>query len=299
MTEAAQNYPIDTGDGKAYTFPIATGISGMIYNKALFADAGIAEVPTTWDELLDACAKLQAAGYQPFSVGIKDAWFVQMQFYQLLVQETAGPDPQLENNIAAGDGTFSDSEGWHHALELYQQLVPYFLPDPLGSGEQAAQAAFLQGQAAMFPSDYIVPAGTEAGIDMGQLVFPTTDSAPKYYWGGFPYSMALNAENGKEAAASKFVSYLLSADVYPGLLEALSAFPVIDGIDVKLAPVYNEARTNVEGKTIVDPWAADHWNPGVSDEFLAAMQDLTAGRATPDEVLSRMDAANALALENQ
>jgi raffinose/stachyose/melibiose transport system substrate-binding protein len=39
------------------------------YNKALFAQAGITAVPTTWTELYDACAKLKAAGIQPFAYG--------------------------------------------------------------------------------------------------------------------------------------------------------------------------------------------------------------------------------------
>ena len=39
------------------------------YNKKLFADAGITDVPQTWDELNAAAEKLKAAGIQPIIQG--------------------------------------------------------------------------------------------------------------------------------------------------------------------------------------------------------------------------------------
>ena len=39
------------------------------YNKAAFAKAGITGIPTTWQQLLDACAKLKKAGYIPLALG--------------------------------------------------------------------------------------------------------------------------------------------------------------------------------------------------------------------------------------
>ncbi len=39
------------------------------YNKDLFAKAGIATFPTTWDELFSACDKLKAANITPFTYG--------------------------------------------------------------------------------------------------------------------------------------------------------------------------------------------------------------------------------------
>src|SRR5690606_13391539 len=41
-------------DGKLFGVPKYTDTIALFYNKDLFAKAGIAEPPTTWDELLDA-----------------------------------------------------------------------------------------------------------------------------------------------------------------------------------------------------------------------------------------------------
>jgi len=47
-----------TWDGKLYGLPKATNTIALFYNKDLFAKAGIAEAPKTWDELLEDARKL-------------------------------------------------------------------------------------------------------------------------------------------------------------------------------------------------------------------------------------------------
>ena len=50
-------------DGKTYGVPQVTDTLGLMYNKQLFEKAGIAEPPTTWDEVADAAQALkQKAG---------------------------------------------------------------------------------------------------------------------------------------------------------------------------------------------------------------------------------------------
>ncbi|GAA1364270.1 extracellular solute-binding protein [Streptomyces beijiangensis] len=69
-------------DGKTYGVPLVTDTLALVYNKALFAKAGITAAPTTWDELKADAAKVKdkagvdgywgsTAGYyaQPFLYG--------------------------------------------------------------------------------------------------------------------------------------------------------------------------------------------------------------------------------------
>lgn len=48
--------------GKAYGFPILASARAFFYNRDLFARAGIAAPPKTWDEFLRAAQKIQALG---------------------------------------------------------------------------------------------------------------------------------------------------------------------------------------------------------------------------------------------
>ncbi|WP_335982742.1 MULTISPECIES: extracellular solute-binding protein [Streptomycetaceae] len=47
-------------EGKSYAVPSVTDTLGLLYNKKLFAQAGIAAPPTTWDELVADSAKIKA-----------------------------------------------------------------------------------------------------------------------------------------------------------------------------------------------------------------------------------------------
>lgn len=56
-------------DGTAYGIPFVSSARALFYNKDLFAKAGIAEPPETWDELKAAAEKLKKAGVsQPFGL---------------------------------------------------------------------------------------------------------------------------------------------------------------------------------------------------------------------------------------
>ena len=48
--------------GKLYGFPILASARAFFYNKDLFTRAGIASPPKTWDEFVQAAAKIQALG---------------------------------------------------------------------------------------------------------------------------------------------------------------------------------------------------------------------------------------------
>lgn len=61
-------------DPNGTIYGVPGNLSGWVfyYNKALFADAGIAEPPKTWQDLLDAAEKLKANGVLPFALGNSD-----------------------------------------------------------------------------------------------------------------------------------------------------------------------------------------------------------------------------------
>lgn len=62
-------------DGNAIALPTEFNIEGIWYNKQILTDNRI-DVPTTWVELTDAMATLQAAGVQPISAAGEgaDGW---------------------------------------------------------------------------------------------------------------------------------------------------------------------------------------------------------------------------------
>ncbi|ONO90906.1 sugar ABC transporter substrate-binding protein, partial [Burkholderia cenocepacia] len=63
-TRGASSY-----NGKQYAAPTVYYSWGLFYRKDLFRKVGIADEPKTWDQFLDACKKLKAAGITPIAIG--------------------------------------------------------------------------------------------------------------------------------------------------------------------------------------------------------------------------------------
>ena len=81
---AVQAYTIN---GKVYGVPMHTAQVGFFYNKDLFAKAGVdASSIKTWDDLLGAVKKLQAAGITPIITGGADKWPVHFYWSHLAMR---------------------------------------------------------------------------------------------------------------------------------------------------------------------------------------------------------------------
>jgi raffinose/stachyose/melibiose transport system substrate-binding protein len=67
-------FPVASIDGKVVLMPHTADVTNVLwYNVPLLAEHGITP-PTTWEELLAACATLNEAGIMPIATGNKDLW---------------------------------------------------------------------------------------------------------------------------------------------------------------------------------------------------------------------------------
>ena len=57
----------EAGGGTLKSIPYQPNVFNFFYNKAIFEEAGVEAVPTTWDEFVDVCAKVKEAGYIPLT----------------------------------------------------------------------------------------------------------------------------------------------------------------------------------------------------------------------------------------
>ncbi|WP_062201159.1 ABC transporter substrate-binding protein [Demequina salsinemoris] len=89
-----------------YALPTEYNIEGFWYNEELFAEAGV-EVPTTWDELVDAAATLDAAGIQPFVAAGGDGWPVTRLVGNYILRDLGSDALQ---KVADGEASLTDPE---------------------------------------------------------------------------------------------------------------------------------------------------------------------------------------------
>ena len=125
-----------------YAVPLNIAAACVFYNKEIFEDAGV-EVPTTYDELLDVCAKIKEAGYTPITISAGTAWCLSMLAGYLCDRE--GVDLDAIN---------SGEESWVQdktiaAGEKLLELSQYFQETAAGDSNDDATAALYFEEAAI------------------------------------------------------------------------------------------------------------------------------------------------------
>lgn len=131
-----------TYDGQIYAVPLNIAAACAFYNTEMFEEAGV-EVPTTWDEMLDACEKLQAKGYTPITISAGTAWCLSMVAGYLCEME--GVDlAALED----GSASWEDGKMESAAVKLVE-LSQYFQKTAAGDTNDVATANFYNEEAAI------------------------------------------------------------------------------------------------------------------------------------------------------
>ena len=132
-----------TYDGKIHAVPLNIAAACVFYNTEMFEAAGITTMPTDWQGMLDACAKLQDAGYTPLTISAGTAWCLSMLAGYLCDSE--GVDLAA---IDAGEASWLDSNVVNATNKLVE-ISQYFQPTAAGDTNDVATANFYNEEAAM------------------------------------------------------------------------------------------------------------------------------------------------------
>ena len=163
-------------DGKVWGVPWYLSGNPMVFNPNLFEQAGLdpQNPPKTWDELKDACGKLNAIGVTPISGGLKDGWFGGWLF-SILSRQTHDSEKEFMA-ASVGNASFTDpafSEWWSRLNELKEAKC--WNADINSIDYQQGQDQFVQGKAAMiFGNDTFLKgwADTIGWENMGVMMVP-------------------------------------------------------------------------------------------------------------------------------
>lgn len=194
---------LDAGtlDGKIYSLPIEAGALVLIYNKDMFAEAGIKNPPTSWDELLKTAQALTNKNHYGIWLPIKPDERTTWTWETFLWQNGG--------QLLSKDGKSVEfgSEKGLEALKLYGQFVQGKLspidadPDPFIS-KQAAMIIGTQGAAAAY-------------INKNKMNVGVADLPKKETMGtglGSNHLFLFKTTDKKEKAAWDFCKWLVSAD---------------------------------------------------------------------------------------
>ncbi len=202
-------------NGGKYSIPQNFHYVGYFYNPDVMAEAGVTEMPRTWEEFIAACDKIKAIGKYPIALGSKDRW--PAQFYiDFLVSYTAGHEYRAK--LQAGEASFSDPEVVA-AMELWKGLIDagYFYPDANAYTYTDAADWVANGDAAMtlmgtWVTGYWDGNGLVAGEDYDLFPFPVIDPAIPESTFASTDSWVIPVDAKSPDCAKEFVSWALTPE---------------------------------------------------------------------------------------
>ncbi|MBK8049176.1 MAG: extracellular solute-binding protein [Anaerolineales bacterium] len=229
-----------TYSGAKYLIPLGYHYAGMFYNPKVMAEAGITEMPTTWEELIAAADTLKAAGIAPFALGSKNRWPAQFWFDYLLLR-TAGPEYRAK--LMAGEAAYTDPEVVA-VMEKWKELVDagYFVADANAYDWTDAADQVANGKAAMtlmgtWITGYWNGNELQPGADYDFFPFPAMqDGVPNVALGPVD-GFVMTAASAHKPESEKLLMYLLDPAVQAAWAQAQGALAPSMKVD---ASIYNE-----------------------------------------------------------
>ena len=281
-----------TDDGMVYGIPFRLDCKLFFYNTKIFEENGLT-APTTWDELIQVCETLKAAGITPIAYGNLEPWSA--SHYIGTLNQICVPDDVREKDYDPTSGEFTDP-GYVEALEYYQQLLPYMTENPNGVKPDMGRMNFSMGTAGMYFAELIeIPYITAENPDMefGMFKFPPIEGAAgnANILTGAPEGFVVCSKTQYPDECVEFLKWFLGPEVGAEQCQEIGWFNAAknttDGVaDQALLDGYN---TIMEAEAM-GPWLDNALYSTVCDEYLTAVSDLTNGDITPEEAMARIQA---------
>ncbi|WP_426228479.1 ABC transporter substrate-binding protein [Pseudarthrobacter sp. DSP2-3-2b1] len=248
-------YP--TYPGRTSVIPYSVMGASVIYNRRIFEQNGVA-VPTTWDELIEVCEALKAAGITPIYGTFRDPWTIAQGLFDYTVGGMVNVRDFYKKMHEIGENVGPDSEVSFQKtmLEPVQrmvQLTTYVNPDAPSRGYGDGNTAMAQGQAAMYfqgPWAFgeIEKAGTD--VDLGTFPLPMTDNPDDLKVRvNIDLSLWVPEVANAQEGARDFLQYLMQPEIqnpynaeFLGFGTTKDAPAVTDPRIVEMQKYYDEGR---------------------------------------------------------
>jgi len=285
-------------NGKAYGLPTLAQATGMIYNKAVFEKAGIANPPKTLDELQQAIDKIRALGVTPIATGFKDVWVSHQMFWDVLGQNANGGDfEQWYQDMVSAKATFSTNEGLKKSFALLDLVKGNTFDRPLASdinnmmNNLATDKAGIAFQGVWTYPSNIVNINPDAPLGLAPIPISNNpeDAVMLYSAQGV---MFVSKDTKKAEEAKSFLKWLTSkagVEVYTAVNNQASPFKTDAELKIE-NPLSIDANQYVQngGKTV--GFIKTYWPTGFQDTVGKEMQRYIGGEIDRDGFLKSLDA---------
>lgn len=246
-----------------YGIPSMANAQGIVYNKKVFEQAGITELPKTPDEFIAALKAIkEKTDAIPLYTNFAADWT--MNAWDAYISGSATGDPDFMNvGLLKGKNPFSDrgdGTGPYAVYNVLYEAVKQGLTedDPTTTDWEGSKGMMNKGEiGTMVLGSWAVSQIQGAGenaADIGYMPFPITVNGKQYATAGpdYCYGINVNSSNDQKIAAMCYIKWLvdesgfaqseggLSVESGAELPEALSGFAGVELVVDNPAPAGEE-----------------------------------------------------------
>lgn len=252
---------------QTFGIPSMANVQGIVYNKAVFEDAGVTEIPKTPDEFIEALQKIKDnTDAIPLYTNFAADWT--MCAWDAYIDGNATGDPTYSHEgRTKGLNPFSDHGDETGPYAVYNTLYTAVKDglteeDPTTTDWEGSKGRMNNGEiGCMVLGSWAIPQIQSAGEhadDIAYMPFPITVNGKQYAAAGpdYCYGINVNSSEDNQIAAMCYIKWLveesgyaeseggISADKDAELPEALSSFKDVELIINDPAPEGEETLAN-------------------------------------------------------
>ncbi|KPG70436.1 extracellular solute-binding protein [Enterococcus sp. RIT-PI-f] len=277
-------------EGNPYAVSSSVGVLGTWYNKDLFKENGI-EIPTNWQEFLDACQTLKDAGVTPIVMGDKDSYMIQFGMYQVAANQVYPKNDAFDDQLYTGETKLSDDE-WVNTITMYKELYDkgYVTTNSLGLGQAQAQQLFVDGEAAMiFDGDFSYTALEGSPFDLGFMALPANTEGETYISAATGAGFAISAESEHLEDIKAIFNEMMdgSSELYDAWIKTATSFTTVKGVELSNEVFQDIVPAFEAGRSFY--WSNQAWPSGTETEMQSKFSEMIGtGKISPEDVAEAM-----------
>lgn len=288
-----------TYDGKVYGAPTNIAVNGLIFNDEAAAEVGVdLSEAQNMEDLISKCGAVRDDGKTMFVSAGTMAPSTPILALTLATSSVYGPDPDWNEQRAAGEVTFADSDGWKAALQTIQDMVDTgCLQDGVASaGVDAIVSGITTAQSlgVFTPSGAATALGNapNGAVTLNVHPVPAPEGYDTYLSVSSDFSVAGSAQTKSPKLVADFLEFLASPEGIGAFAEAQGSTPAVGADTSNLLPQYQPVAEYLQdGSDKTRGWPPLTWpNAKVLETLGAGVQAIYTGQMTVDEVLQKMDA---------
>lgn len=279
-----------------YGIPIDVTTIPLIYNKKLFAKAGLdaAKGPATWDDFLAAGKNLKGIGVSGFVSGWGEPWLI----YSLatnMAYNVMGMDKMMDT--FQGKVAYTDPD-WITVFEAFEMLQKANIVDSslVTLQNKAAEQAFSSERSGMTLNGswgVNVYAGMNPDLEYAPFSTPALSKKhPRVIWAGAGTVFSVNPKSPNTELAINFLKWLTAKEQMAYLVEQTKNLPSVKGLEKNIPPVLSQFAKLSDNS--IHPnrfrWTEE---PTVMEVFNKGIQSILIREKTAAEVAKEVQAAKA------